>query len=85
MRLRINNFKKYKLSNLYVSAWKTQLFQKNYPKFLNTSVDTPISAATTPYYLQPAVNRQPGYRREDREVVVRKFDLKSLKTFIETF
>ena len=26
-------------------------------------------------HLQPTVNRQPGYRREDREVVVRKFDL----------
>ena len=42
---------------------------------MNSSVEIPGPSATTPYYLlylQPAVNRQPGYRRGDREVVVTK-------------
>ena len=64
MRLRINNLKKYKLSNLYVSAWKIQLFQKNYPKFLNTFVDTPVFSGNYPVLLaaggRPSTWSPPG-------------------------
>ena len=79
MRLRINNVKKWKFSKHRLIARKTQLFQKDFPEFAIRSVVAP--ASMDEYFvllfvheqmlnLQPAVDRQPGHRREDWEKVV---------------
>ena len=54
-----------------ILAWETQIFKENPPKITNSSVVDffcqPAATATVLLYLQPAVNRQPGSPRENRE------------------
>ena len=52
------------------NARKTQLFQKICPKFSNSSVVAAPSTDDCPVS-RPAVDRQPGHRRGDREEVGR--------------
>ena len=57
---------------------KNQKNSKNCPNFPNISVVAPDAGDSIPY-LQRAVNRQPGYRPGDQEVVLRP------QTLLETF
>ena len=62
MRLRIINENSRKIWKVDANARKTQLFRKICPKFSKRSLVAGGPGATYPH-LQPAVNRQPGYRR----------------------
>ena len=73
MQVDSDHAKVYKISKVDANAWKTQLFQKICPKFSNSSVVAAGPGATYPY-LQPAVDRQPGHRRGDREKVGRNIE-----------
>ena len=56
--------------NLKIECYRQlfEIFAKNLLEFMNYSLSDFFLRTMTPY-LQPAVDRQPGHRRGDREVV----------------
>ena len=61
---------------------KLNFFKKS-AKFLNSSLVVPGPRGPSPVLLQPAVDRQPGYRRGDREEVGRKKTLQIIPDITE--
>ena len=71
MRLVIINVEMYKFSKVGANARKTQLFQKNFRNFLNSSVVVPDPRGPSPVLLaaggKPSTWLPPGRPRESRE------------------